>query len=106
MPVCGSAVRSYLTSECSCLRSLAKMKERSLAGIASAQGFVRVLRAVLLSDRSLTPVTCARERAPLQANSSCSAYVKVRCCKLLSQTLSSPLASPILGGEAVSDHGD
>jgi hypothetical protein len=51
-------------------------------------------------------VTCEQEIAPVQADSSYSAYVKVICCRLQCQTLCSPLANPILAGEAVPDHED
>jgi hypothetical protein len=44
MRVYGSAARSFPRSECSCLASLAKMRELSLSDIASVQDFVRVLR--------------------------------------------------------------
>jgi hypothetical protein len=47
-----------------------------------------------------------QEIAPVQADSSYSAYVKVICCRLQCQTLCSPLTSPILGGEAELSHED
>ena len=54
-------------------------------------------------DHSQVPVTCEQEIAQVQANSSCSAYVKVICCRLKCQTICLPLASPILGEEVKLD---
>jgi hypothetical protein len=59
-----------------------------------------------LYDHSQAPETCVQEIAQVQADSSYSAYVKVIYCRLQCQTLCSPLASPILGGEAELNHED